>query len=221
MQHTDILARIEREGVVVGTRGAFPPEHALKMVETMVEMGFTNFEFTMNSEQPIEAMQAVKREYGDDVLVAMGTVLDTETAQRVIDAGVDFIVSPAFQPSVVEYVLGQGIFMAPGVVTPSECVAAWEIGVPLLKLFPIGALGIDYFKAIYGPLSHMKFMCNGAVNAENARQFIGAGAVAMGMSGWLSGDGTWTASKWRSRAQVLKTAIAEARGEQPSGLRHA
>jgi 2-dehydro-3-deoxyphosphogluconate aldolase/(4S)-4-hydroxy-2-oxoglutarate aldolase len=170
---------------VVGTRGAFPPEHALKMVETMVEMGFTNFEFTMNSEQPIEAMQAVKREYGDDVLVAMGTVLDTETAQRVIDAGVDFIVSPAFQPSVVEYVLGQGIFMAPGVVTPSECVAAWEIGVPLLKLFPIGALGIDYFKAIYGPLSHMKFMCNGAVNAENARQFIGAGRGSDGYE-WLA-----------------------------------
>lgn len=219
--HADILHRIEKEALVVGMRGAFPPDTALQLVETMLEAGFTSFEFTLNSEQPLEAMQAVKRQFGDDILAGMGTVLSVDDAGRTIDAGADFIVSPAFQPAIVEYVMGQGVFIAPGVMTPSECVTAWEMGVPLLKIFPIGSLGVDYFKAIYAPLNHMKFMCNGGVNADNTPAFLDAGAIAIGMGGWLTGDGTWTPSKWRSRAQVLKNAIAQARGEQPFDLHQA
>jgi 2-dehydro-3-deoxyphosphogluconate aldolase/(4S)-4-hydroxy-2-oxoglutarate aldolase len=87
------------------------------------------------------------------------------------------------------------------------------MGVKLLKLFPIGTLGIDYFKAIFGPLDHMKFMCNGGMDADNSRELVQAGAVAVGMAGWLSGDGTWPESRLRSRARILVNAIATARGE--------
>ena len=165
----------------------------------------------LNSELPIEAMQAVKTAYGDRAIVGMGTVLSVDEAKQVIDAGADFIVSPAFQPKVVQTVMDAGVFMAPGVTTPSEAVAAWEMGVPLLKLFPIGALGIEYFKAIYGPLNHMNFMCNGAMNAENARAFIQAGAVAVGMGGWLTGTGSTPPEAIRSRASMLKNAIHRAK----------
>jgi 2-dehydro-3-deoxyphosphogluconate aldolase/(4S)-4-hydroxy-2-oxoglutarate aldolase len=160
-------------------------------------------------------MQAVKARFGDAACVGMGTVLDVETAKRVIDAGADFIVSPAFQPEVVEFVLSQGVFMAPGVITPSEAVAAWSMGVKMLKLFPIGSLGLDYFKAMFGPLDHMKFMCNGGMNDNNAGDLIKAGAVAVGMASWLTGDGSWTDSRLRSRARVLVNAVAVARGEAP------
>jgi len=155
---------------------------------------------------------AVKKQYGDRVMAGMGTVLDVETARRVIDAGADFIVSPAFQPQVVEFVMKHDVFMVPGVITPTECVEAWGMGVKLLKLFPIGALGLDYFKAIYGPLSHMQFMMNGAMNAENGAQFLQAGAMALGMAGWLTGDGTWTESRLRSRAHLIMNAVQAARG---------
>jgi 2-dehydro-3-deoxyphosphogluconate aldolase/(4S)-4-hydroxy-2-oxoglutarate aldolase len=204
------------DGVIVaGMRGAFPPATALKVCQTMVEEEINLFEFTMNSEQPIEAMQAVKKEFGDAACVGMGTVLDIETAKRVIDAGADFIVSPAFQPEVVEYVMSQNVFMSPGVITPSEAVAAWAMGVKILKLFPIGSLGLDYFKAMFGPLDHMKFMCNGGMHDNNARELIQAGAVAVGMASWLTGDGTWTDSRLRSRARVLVNAVAVAKGESP------
>ena len=104
------------------------------------------------------------------------------------------------------------LLVAPGVATPSEAVAAWEMGVKLLKIFPIGALGIDYFKAMFGPLDHMKFMCNGGMDADNAREFIQAGAIAVGMAGWLSGDGTWPESRLRSRARVLVNAVVSGQG---------
>jgi 2-dehydro-3-deoxyphosphogluconate aldolase/(4S)-4-hydroxy-2-oxoglutarate aldolase len=192
-------------------RGPFGPEVALAVTSTLYDEGLSVFEFTMNSEQPIEAMQAVKAKFGEDAFAGMGTVLSVDDAKRVIDAGADFVVSPVFQPEVVRTVLDAGLLMAPGVTTPTEAQAAWEMGVPLLKLFPIGALGIDYFKAMFGPLNHMKFMCNGAMNQENARAFIAAGAVAAGMGGWLTGNGSTPQESIRARTRTLVTTIQAAK----------
>lgn len=206
---------IEKTMILAGTRGAFPPEVALRVAAVLVSEGINVFELTMNSEQPIEAMQAIKREYGAEVCVGMGTVLDVDTARRVLDAGADFVVSPAFQPEVVRVVLDAGVLVAPGVITPSEAVNAWAMGVKILKIFPIGPLGLDYFKAIFGPLDHMKFMCNGGMNAENAYAFIQAGAVACGMAGWLTGDGSMPETTLRQRARALRNAVQAARTGQP------
>ena len=221
MDVQEVYAFIEKDGLMAGMRGAFTPEVALATTATLLREGIHVFEFTMNSVQPIEAMQAVKQKYGDDACVGMGTVLSVENAKRVLDAGADFIVSPAFQPEVVETILKAQVFVAPGVMTPSECVAAWGMGVPLLKVFPIGAVGIDYFKAMSGPLGHMKFMCNGAMTAENARQFLRAGAVACGMAGWLTGDGTMLQDTIRRRAQLLREAVLTARSPAGTSRQHA
>ena len=181
MDCDNALNTIKSGGIVAGMRGAFPPDVALQVSEVLMNEGITVFEMMMNSEEPIAAMAALKAEYGDEATVGMGTVLDVESASRALDAGADFVVSPAFQPDVVRAVMARGVLMGPGVATPSEAVAAWGMGVPLIKLFPIGALGIDYFTAIFGPLKHMSFMCNGAMNDQNARDMIRAGAVACGI----------------------------------------
>jgi len=213
MDSDSALNVIKSSGIVAGMRGAFPPDVALGVADVLMNEGINVFEMMMNSEEPIAAMRAVKAEFGAEACVGMGTVLDLESANRALDAGADFVVSPAFQPEVVETVMAHGVLMGPGVATPTEAVAAWGMGVPLLKLFPIGALGIDYFTAIFGPLKHMTFMCNGAITDQNAREFIRAGAVACGMGAWLVGDGTWSKSQLRSRARILVNAVASARGE--------
>ena len=206
------LNAIKSTGIVAGMRGAFPPAVALRVSEVLMREGISVFEMMMNSEAPIAAMTALKDEYGAEATVGMGTVLDVESANRVLDAGADFVVSPAFQPDVVKAVMARGVLMGPGAATPSEAVAAWSLGVPLIKLFPIGALGIEYFTAVFGPLKHMTFMCNGAINDQNAREFIRAGAVACGMGPWLVGDGTWSKSQLRSRARILVNAVGSAQG---------
>lgn len=215
MSVEQIYSIIEETGIVAVMRGRFGPDVAVPLVGTLLEEDIQAFEFTMNSDQPIEAMRAVKKEYGEDAIVGMGTVLDLDSARRVLDAGADFVVSPVFQPEIVELVRDAGIFMAPGVTTPTEAIQAWSMNVPMLKLFPIGALGTEYFKALFGPLDHMKFMCNGAMNDQNAQAFVAAGAVAVGMGGWLTGDGTWPDSRLRSRARLLQNAIRTARGDAP------
>ena len=212
MDSAAALNQIRSTGIVAGMRGAFPPDVALYVADVLMNEGINVFEMMMNSDEPIAAMQAVKAEYGAEACVGMGTVLDVESAYRVLDAGADFVVSPAFQPDIVGAVMAHGVLMGPGAATPSEAVAAWNMGVPIIKLFPIGALGIDYFSAIFGPLKHMTFMCNGAINDQNARDFIRAGAVACGMGAWLVGDGTWSKSQLRSRARILVNAVQSAQG---------
>lgn len=219
MNSTTAYHMIEETGLMAGMRGHFPPEVALKVVGALVEEGITAFEFTMNSTQPLEAMQAVKAEFGDAILSGMGTVLDVDTAQRVLDAGADFVVSPAFTPKVVEKVVAADILIAPGVITPSECVDAWAMGVKMLKIFPIGPMGVEYFKAVLGPLDHMKFMANGGIDPETTRAFMKAGAMACGAAGWLTGKGDWPLDTIRQRARQLRDAVAEARTGQPKQVR--
>ncbi|MFW5708728.1 MAG: bifunctional 4-hydroxy-2-oxoglutarate aldolase/2-dehydro-3-deoxy-phosphogluconate aldolase [Chloroflexota bacterium] len=213
MRSQQVYERIAASHVVAGIRGHFPPEIALQITGILMDHAISIFEFTMNSTEPLAAMQAVKQRYGNDVVVGMGTVLDVDVARQALDAGADFVVSPAFQPDVVKYVHDAGVMMAPGVITPSEAVAAWSMGVPMLKLFPIGSLGVDYFKAIFGPLNHMRFMCNGGINPENTRDLLKAGAVAVGMAGWLTGDGRMSAETMHQRARQLMSAVSAATGE--------
>lgn len=215
MNSTTVYQMIESSGLMAGMRGNFPPEVALKVASVLVDEGITVFEFTLNSVKAIEAMKAVKAEFGDGVASGMGTVLDVENAERVLDAGADFIVSPAFSPVVVEKVVEADVLMAPGVITPTECVDAWAMGVRLLKIFPIGPLGLEYFKAVRGPLDHMKFMANGGIDPETTRDFIKAGAIAAGAASWLTGKGDTPEETLRQRARLLVAAVEEARTGQP------
>ncbi len=207
---------VERSGIMAGMRGHFPPDNALRIAGVLVEEGINVFELTMNSDQAIESMQAIKREFGDDVCSGMGTVLDADTARRVLDAQPDFIVSPAFSREVVKTAQAGDVLVAPGVITPTEIVDAWAMDVKLLKIFPIGSLGLDYFKAVRGPLNHVKLMCNGGTNDVTVREFMEAGAVACGLASWLTGTGNMPLDTIRHRARTLRTIVDDIHSGQPN-----
>jgi 2-dehydro-3-deoxyphosphogluconate aldolase/(4S)-4-hydroxy-2-oxoglutarate aldolase len=215
MQAEVAFDHIQQCGIMAGMRGNFPPENALPVCEALLAAGIRVFEFTYNSIQPVEAMVAVKAEFGDAVCVGMGTVLSTTVARRVIDEGADFVVSPAFQPDVVQTVLDAGLLVAPGVFTPSEIVAAWNMDVKLVKLYPIGTVGIDHFKQLRGPLDQVNFLCNGGMNHTNVGDFIKAGAIACGLGSWLTGDGTASLDTIRKRARLLRDIVDAARENRP------
>ncbi len=211
--------RLVSSGLMAGMRGNFPPEVALAHARTLIDAAKINvFEFTMNSVQAIEAMKATKREYGDDAVVGMGTVLDGETARRVLDAGADFIVSPAFSREVVQTALDADILIAPGVITPTEVADAWAMGVKLLKIFPIGVLGVEYFKAVRGPLNQANYLCNGGMTDQNVGEFMKAGAVACGMAGWLTGDGSMSLDLVAQRGRTLRQIVTRVRADHPELL---
>lgn len=206
-----VLDELQRRALLAGMRGHFPPQQALPICAALVEEGINVFEFTMNSTQPLDAMQAVKAELGASAYCGMGTVLDADSARRVMDAGADFIVSPAFQPEVVQLALDQDVLIAPGVFTPTECVRAWEMGVSLLKFFPAEPAGPANFRALRGPLNHMRFLVNGGISADNLADYLDAGATCAGLSGWLTGVGDWPLAEIRARARRLLAALQRQR----------
>ena len=125
-------------------------------------------------------------------------------------------------PSFAGRLVGSGPLVAAAggrVITPTECVNAWAMGVKLLKIFPIGVLGVSYLKAVMGPLGHMSFMCNGGINPATTRDFIDAGAVACGAAGWMTGDGSWPLEAIRARAKILRQTIDDVRSDRPETLR--
>jgi len=201
---------VERCRITAVMRGHFPPEVALKVAQTLIKAGINVLEFTLNSEQAVEAMQIVKSEFKDKACVGMGTVLDVKSVERVIVKGADFIVSPALNSHVVKTAQDADVLIAPGVLTPTEIVNAWSMGVKFVKLFPLGPLGVDYLKTIMGPLSHIKIMANGGINPETTRSFLRAGAFAVGAAEYLVGDGTMQQSLIFERAHILKGAADEA-----------
>ncbi len=212
--------RVASSGLMGGMRGNFPPDVALAHTRVLIDAGQIDvFEFTMNSVQALEAMRATKREYGDDAVVGMGTVLDGEMAERVIDAGADFIVSPAFSREVVALAQGADVLIAPGVMTPTEVADAWAMGVKLLKIFPIGVLGLDYFKAVKGPLDAPRYLCNGGMSDQNVGDFLKAGATACGMAGWLTGDGSMSLDLVGRRARSLREIVTRVRSDHPESMR--
>jgi 2-dehydro-3-deoxyphosphogluconate aldolase/(4S)-4-hydroxy-2-oxoglutarate aldolase len=207
---------IKRCGLVAVMRGDFPAERALEIARVLVAEGINVFEMTMNSDGAIEAMQTIKHEFGEDVASGMGTVLDVQAATRALEAEPDFVVSPSFNPGVVKAAQAVDVLVAPGVITPTEIVDAWATGVKLLKIFPIGSLGLDYFKSIRAPLDHINMMCNGGTNDVTVREFMQAGAVACGMAGWLVGDGRMSQDTIRHRARTLRQIVDGVRSGEPN-----
>lgn len=211
MDAAQLLNRISREGLVAVLRGAFPPEAALHTAEALISAGITTIELTTNSEQPFAAMQALKRAFEGSAVVGMGTVLDAAMAARALDSGADFIVSPSFNHGMLAAGLSAGVLAIPGVMTPTEAVDATAAGAQLVKVFPAGPLGLDYFRALRAPLDHIPMMANGGTTDANVGDFIGAGAIACGVSGWLTGDGSRQAQEIMRRARLLADIVSAAR----------
>jgi len=104
---------------------------------------------------------------------------------RVIDAGAKFVVSPVFRPAVIEACHQRDVPACPGCFSPTEILAAWELGADIVKVFPATSLGPGYIKDLRGPFPAIKVMPTGGVSRENAADWIRAGAVAIGVGSAL------------------------------------
>ena len=116
------------------------------------------------------------------VLVGAGTVLRIETAQQCADAGAGFITAPGFKAKIVEFAAKRNIAVIPGALTPTEVVEAWEAGSDFVKVFPCSQVGGNgYIKALNTALPQIPLIAAGGVNQRTAREFILAGASAIGV----------------------------------------
>jgi 2-dehydro-3-deoxyphosphogluconate aldolase/(4S)-4-hydroxy-2-oxoglutarate aldolase len=175
-----ITTAIERAGIVAVIRIKEPDKlHAI--VDAIAAGGVRALEVTMTVPGAIQLIANLAPRMPDGFLLGAGTVLDETTAERVIDAGAQFVVSPIFRPGVIAACHRHAVPIMPGCFTPTEILEAWEAGADMVKVFPATALGPGYLKDVRAPLPHVKLMPTGGVTVENAGEWIKAGAAAVGV----------------------------------------
>ena len=142
---------------------------------------------------------------------APGPSLSEAAAERAVGAGARFIVSPHTDVALIDWCVTRGIPCFPGALSPTEIHAAWSAGASAVKLFPAIAVGTGYLKQLAGPFPDIPLVPTGGVSAQTAGDWIAAGGVAVGMGGWLIGDGDPAGVTQRARQVVEAVAGRSAR----------
>jgi len=181
MKKAEVLKRIRDLGLIPVVR-AESAEQAMRAVEAIKAGGVDVLEVTMTVPGAIGVIKQLTSSFGNEVLVGAGTVLDPETARECIDAGAQFIVSPALNEGTIAFCREHEVAVFPGALTPTEVVRAWNAGADAVKVFPAGAVGgASYLKALKAPLPQIELVPTGGVSLKTAADFIKAGAMALGV----------------------------------------
>ncbi|SFC43291.1 2-keto-3-deoxy-phosphogluconate aldolase [Halobiforma haloterrestris] len=208
--------RIAEGGVVAVLRGV-GEDDIVPVARALHEGGVAAIEITADGDFAREKMAAVSRELADtDAVVGAGTVLDAATAESMVDAGAEFVVSPHLDVDVVRTCNRHGVLAAPGIMTPTEAVTAMEAGADVLKLFPASTVGPGHIGAIKGPLGDVDVIPTGGISAENAGEYLEAGALAVGAGSAIVDDeaiADGDMDRVRESAAAFVEAVEEARSE--------
>jgi 2-dehydro-3-deoxyphosphogluconate aldolase/(4S)-4-hydroxy-2-oxoglutarate aldolase len=205
---------IRRTGVVAVVRTR-ESDRVTAIAEALLEGGLSAIEITTTVPGAVDVLRTLSAALGSRILLGAGTVLDLDTARRVIDAGARFVAAPIYRRGLIELCHAHDVAVAPGCFSPTEIFEAWEAGADFIKVFPAATLGPDYFRDIRGPLPHLPIMPTGGVTLDNVADWINAGAVAVGVETALLDPlaianghyGVLTA-----RASAFLAAVKQARG---------
>lgn len=191
----EAVDRVKTEKIVPLFRKQ-PAEVVLAVANHLNEAGFHTVEITMESYEAVESIRQIKRIY-PEFSVGAGTVKTIDDAERALAAGADFVVTPMLNSELVKYVLNQGIPVIPGAFTPSEILKAYQLGAPMVKVFPAVTLGSGFIKNIKGPMSEIPLMATGGINLANAGEFLSAGVDAVGIGSSLIPDDAVRTKNWQ------------------------
>jgi 2-dehydro-3-deoxyphosphogluconate aldolase/(4S)-4-hydroxy-2-oxoglutarate aldolase len=188
---------------------ASSPEQALGAADAVRAGGIPIVEVTMTVPGAIEVIAGLSRLMGSDVLIGAGTVLDASTAQKCLDAGAQFLVSPGFDPETVALAHRLNVLIMPGALTPTEVITAWKAGADFVKIFPCGNVGGPaYIKSLKAALPQIPMIPTGGVNLETAAAFLRAGASALGIGGELISKAALDSGNFAAITESAKQFIA-------------
>lgn len=185
------------------------PAAALRTVRTLAEEGIAAVEVSLTTADALAVIRQARTE-GPDALLGAGTVRSAADAERAVDAGASYLVTPAVVDGLEPY----GIPVLMGAMTPTEIELALARGADAIKLFPGSLGGPGYLRALRDPFPEVPFVPVGGVDAAAAREYLDRGAIAVGVGSPLVGDAAdgGDIDELRARAAVFRKVIA---GEAP------
>ena len=194
LNKAEVLGRMRRLGLVPVLR-AETEDQALALAEAIAAGGVDVLEITMTVPGAVRVVARLAKER-PDILVGAGTVLDPETARICMLEGAQFIVSPALNVRTVELCNRYSVAVLPGALTPTEVVTAWQAGADAIKVFPASAMGgARYLRSLKAPLPQIELVPTGGISHTTAREFLEAGAMALGVGADLADPQAITAGE--------------------------
>ena len=213
MGKSGVLAKLTEAGVL-GIIRVEEIEDLVRIAQALHAGGLSCLEITMTTPGALRAIEEVRgRDWG--VVMGAGTVLDGPTARQAILAGAQFLVTPTVALDVIEMANRYGVPVIPGAMTPTEILTAWEAGADMVKVFPASVLGPGFVRALRGPLPQIPLVPTGGITAENAGEFIRAGAAVVCAGGWLVDKKAVAEGRYEvltENARRLVEAVQTARG---------
>jgi len=203
----DEALKIILETKVIAVIRMADTEKLFKVTEAIRLGGVKAIEITMTVPNALQIINTMAQKKSPDVLIGAGTVLDAETAVAAIQAGADFLVSPISNFEMIRVCRKYDKFVAPGALTPTEIVAAWEKGADVVKVFPATSVGPKYFKDLKGPLPQIRLMPTGGVSLENANDFIENGASCVAIGTALLDTKAIAQNDWNALTQKAKALL--------------
>jgi 2-dehydro-3-deoxyphosphogluconate aldolase/(4S)-4-hydroxy-2-oxoglutarate aldolase len=212
----DLRAALAAHRLVAIIRGT-DPEASVRTVLTLAEEGVELIEVSLSGADALSVIARARKELGPDRPLGAGTVLTADDARAAQRVGANFAVTPALGEGIAAAQV-LGLPVVAGVMTPTEILAARPLGVAALKIFPAAeAGGPAYLKALRGPFPDEVFVPVGGVDEVAAREYLDAGATAVGVGSPLVGDaadgGSLTALRARARAFLAVVQKASLAGE--------
>jgi 2-dehydro-3-deoxyphosphogluconate aldolase/(4S)-4-hydroxy-2-oxoglutarate aldolase len=182
-------------------------EIARQMAAAVAAGGMRLIEITWNSDRAAELITQLRQEL-PDCTIGTGTILNLEQLQEAIAAGSQFIFTPHTDLSLIAAALKANIPIVPGALSPTEIVTAWQARASCVKVFPIQSVGgANYIKNLQGPLGNIPLIPTGGVTVENAKEFLQAGAIAVGLAGDLFPSPLVTQGDWEAIARRAKKLV--------------
>jgi 2-dehydro-3-deoxyphosphogluconate aldolase/(4S)-4-hydroxy-2-oxoglutarate aldolase len=207
----EVLKRIGEIGIVPVVK-IDSASNAVSLGKALLAGDLPVAEITFRTDAAEQAITNIVREL-PQMLVGAGTILSVEQAKRALGAGARFIVSPGFNPKVVDYCVGKSVPVTPGVCSPTDIEMALERGLSVLKLFPAGASGgLDFLKAVAAPYSGARFIPTGGVDPSNLREYLAFNRVHAVGGTWIARDAAIAEGRFDEITKLAREAVAIAMG---------
>ncbi len=187
------------------------PSMALPLGKALIEGGLPCAEITFRTGAAPEAIALLKKEL-PDLMLGAGTVLTPEQVDKAEEAGASFIVSPGFNPRVVDYCLEKNLPIFPGINNPTGIEAALERQLPVVKFFPAEASGgLGMLKAMAAPYGGIRFMPTGGIKASNVADYLAFPRVVACGGSWMVAGDLIAAGDWARISELAREAVAATR----------
>ncbi|MBD2244390.1 bifunctional 4-hydroxy-2-oxoglutarate aldolase/2-dehydro-3-deoxy-phosphogluconate aldolase [Nostoc sp. FACHB-888] len=202
------LSQLQKHRVIAVIR-APKIEVGQQMAMAVASGGMQLIEITWNSDGAGELISQLRSEL-PACTIGTGTLFNVQQLQKAIASGAQFLFTPHVDPEMIRAAQKEDVPIIPGAMTPTEIVTAWSQGASCVKVFPVQAVGgVDYIKSLQGPLGQIPLIPTGGVTLENAKEFLQAGAIAVGLSGELFPKKLVTEENWEAIASGAKKLVQQ------------